>query len=182
MVTFFTSVFYNNTPITHSFVWICKLNHEVVHELTIHAFLDLIQWQVLPSLYKEDCEETAVHKHSTLKATHLCSHLPGPASSRSLNTQFTSCPHKYLGTSFPWLYVTGKEIVLWVPPSKLTREHLCFMQGIMKDSLGWQGRNHNWLCQKMFLMWRTTYFNFPAQVLSWDTTQARAGSSLFPGE
>lgn len=42
----------------------------MVHVLKIQGFLNLIQWQFSPLLYKEDLEETAVHKCSTLKATH----------------------------------------------------------------------------------------------------------------
>lgn len=56
------------------------------------------------------------------------------------------------------------------------------MPAVMKDSLGWQGRNHNWLRQMMFLIWRTMYFNFPAQGLSWDTTYMRTVSCLFTGD
>lgn len=72
--------------------------------------------------------------------------------------------------------------MLWVPPSKHTRECLFVMPAVMKDSLGWQGRYHNWLRQMMFLIWRTMYFNFPAQGLSWDTTYMRTVSCLFTGD
>jgi len=54
----------------------------MIRVLTIQGFLSLIQCQFSPLLYKEDLEEGAFHKSSTLKATHSCLHLPRLLASR----------------------------------------------------------------------------------------------------